>query len=243
MRLAPLLVLASLCGCQVVAGIDDRSVAPNLDDAADTSISADGGTDTGVVEQDSSTADTGSTDDTMSILPETSDDGGDSNDASDVVDAPLDTSTTARIVINEVKASGGDFVEIYNRSTTTIDISNWGLTGTNDTGGFSAPVRFASGTTLAPGAWLLILAGMTSQGGPHTACGPGGPSSCYYVDFGISQSRGETLRVLRADDSIEDEYAYPKNSHADSLSWGRVPDGTGAFVVTSPTPGAANVKL
>jgi len=239
-RPAPLLVLASLCGCQVVAGIDDRTVAPSVDDAADTSIAADLGTDTGAVELDSNTADTDSADDTMSILPETSGDGG---DASDAVDAPLDTSSTARIVINEVKASGGDYVEIYNRSTTTIDIGGWGVTGTEDTGAFSAPVRFATGTTLAPGAWMLVLAGMTSRDGPHTACGVGGPMSCYYTDWGISQSRGETLRVLRADDSIEDEHTYPKDGHPDPMSWGRVPDGTGAFVVTTPTPGAANVKL
>ena len=45
------------------------------------------------------------------------------------------------------------------------------------------------------------------------------------------------------DDSIEDEYTYPKDGHPDTMSWGRFPDGTGPFFVNSPTPGVANVKL
>jgi hypothetical protein len=88
---------------------------------------------------------------------------------------------------------------------------------------------------------MLILAGQPTRGGPETACG--GPSSCYYTDWGISQSRGETFRILRADDTIEDEYTYPKDGHPDGLSWGRVPDGTGTFSINTPSPGAVNVKL
>ncbi len=239
LRPALILTVASLTlGCQVLAGIDDRSVAP-VDDAADSSI-ADTELDTGATidssVEDSVLVDTG--EDTTVVL---SDSAGDAS--GDVSADTADTSSSGSIVINEVKASGGDYVEIYNRGTATVDISGWGVTGTEDTGAFSTPVRFAAGTTLAPGAWLLILAGMPSRGGPNTSCGLGGPPSCYYTDWGISQSRGETLRVLRADDSIEDEYSYPMNAHPDSMSWGRVPDGTGTFVVNSPTPGAANVKL
>lgn len=240
-RPALLLTAASLTltlGCQVVAGIDDRSVAPPLADAADSTITADAESDT-AAPIDSATEDvaTVDTEGDTTTLPETT-----ADTATDVTDT-ADTGSTARIVINEVKASGGDYVEIYNRSGDTIDIGGWGVTGTEDTGGFSTPVRFATGTTLAPGAWMLVLAGMPSRGGPQTACGLGGPPSCYHTDWGISQSRGETLRVLRADDSIEDEYSYPMNAHPDAMSFGRVPDGTGAFFVNSPTPGALNVKL
>jgi hypothetical protein len=231
-----LLAAATLIGCQAVAGIDDRTLAPPIADANDATMGIDTAEDSGTIAIDSSTlADEGEAE-TMTVLPDTA---VDTSDASDATDA-ADTATPSRIVINEVKAAGGDYVEIYNRSSETIDISGWGVTGTEDTGAFSTPVRFAAGTTLAPGAWLLVLAGMGTRGGPETACGLGGPMSCYHTDWGISQSRGETLRVLRVGEAIEDEYSYPKDGHPDTLSWGRVPDGTGAFVITTPSPGAAN---
>ncbi len=233
------LLAAWAVGCQAVAGIDDRSIAPELDTGAadtgatDTSLPSDSGSpmpDSGgdlaapvdtTVAVDSAMADTAKTD-----------------------SAPLDADAgESKVVINEVRASGGgDYLELFNAGTAEADLGGFGVTGTEDSGAFSTPIRFSAGEKLAPGGHLLILAGMTvAPSGPQTACG--GPPRCYFAPWGISQSRGETLRLVRIDDSVVNEVAYPIDGHADGQSWGRLPDGSSTFSVMKPTPSAANAGL
>jgi hypothetical protein len=235
-RLQGVLVIALTTGCQLVAGIDDRVVAPNIDSSVADTTSA---IDTSVA-PDTSIEDSGTTDTTVA---ETA---ADASDTAITEDAPIDTPFDAaglNVVVNEVRASGGgDYVEIFNAGTTTVDLSGWGITGTEDTGLFSTPIRFSAGEKLAAGAHLLVLAGMVpAPAGPQTACG--GPPRCYYASWGISQSRGETLRLLYPDDTVANEVMYPMNGHADGQTWGRLPDGTSTFSVMKPTPSAANAGL
>lgn len=225
--------LACMTGCQMVAGIDDRVVAPALDSTvADTASN-----DTGVA-LDTTTVETS---------PPDSDPDDAVGDASTtdslVVDVPVDAPPITAVVINEVRATNGDYVELFNTGTTAVNLSGWGVTGTEDSGGFSIPIRFSAGETIAGGGHLLILAGMPAATGPQTACGTGGPARCYHAPWGISQSRGETLRLLRTDDSIGNEVEYPIDGHADGQSWGRLPDGSGTLAPMKPTPGTANTAL
>lgn len=234
MRFSALALSLSVAGCQVVAGIDDRSVAPPLDSGTvdstmqlDTATSPDSGSD--ATEPDTSLP----SDTTVADAPVTEADVFTDADAMDF-----------KVVVNEVRAAGGgsDYAELYNAGTVPADLSGWGLTGTEDSGGFSTPIRFSAGEVLAPGAHLLILAGqVVAPPGPQTACG--GPARCYFAAWGISQSRGETLRLMRADDSVADELVYPMNGHADGQTWGRLPDGSATLGVMKPTPSAANAGL
>lgn len=237
-RFLAAVVVMMASGCQLVAGIDDRVVAPAIDSAlADSTVAPDTALDSSVVDSgesiDTSTADTAI-------------DGADAADTTieDVMpDTPFDAAGL-NVVVNEVKASGSgsDYAEIFNAGATTVDLSGWGLTGTEDSGLFSPPIRFSAGEKLAPGEHLLVLAGMVpAPAGPQTVCG--GPARCYYASWGISQSRGETLRLLYPDDTIANEVKYPMNGHADGQTWGRLPDGASVFSVMKPTPGAANAGL
>jgi hypothetical protein len=230
-----------LAGCQVVAGIDDRVVAPisvdadstvevdsSLDSGLDTAI-ADAGVDQGIDQGvDSSITDSG-TDTLDTGAPDTA------------PEVEVDSGPLAAIVVNEVKASSTDFLELYNTSAEPVDISGWGVTGTDDAGGFSSPVRFAAGTVLQPGEFLLIVAGQLETRGPiEDSAQCLGAASCYHSAWGISQSRGETIRVLETGATVHYEVTYPANGVPDARSWGRLPDGTGAFGNTKPTPGSAN---
>ncbi len=58
----------------------------------------------------------------------------------------------------------------------------------------------------------------------------------------MSNSTGETVWLLDATDVVQVQTHYPTNGHAAGKSYGRLPDGTGAFVETSRTPGAPNMQ-
>lgn len=54
------------------------------------------------------------------------------------------------IVINEVRSEGEDFIELFNRGTTTVDLAGWRV-GDNS----SETVTLPPGTTLAPGPYFM----------------------------------------------------------------------------------------
>ena len=69
-------------------------------------------------------------------------------------------SSAAPVVINEFvyDDSGADefeFVEIYNRSSTPVDLSNWTLVG-DDSNGVNFTETFPAGTILNPGDFLVV---------------------------------------------------------------------------------------
>ena len=147
-------------------------------------------------------------------------------------------SAQAQIVINEVMASNDsavqnegifpDWVELYNTSTSPVDISDWSLTDS-----ITTPRKFVfpAGTFLGPNGFLIVwLDGLTNLP--------------FHASFTIS---GTT-------DDVSLYGAGPFGTQQDSvgfglqitdLSVGRVPDGGPAFslnqwTLTSPTPEAPN---
>ena len=83
------------------------------------------------------------------------------------------------IIISQVYGGGGntgatyqnDFVELFNRGTTSVSINGWSVqsTSANGTGNFSSGITAISGS-IAPGQYYLVrLAGNTANGVPLPA--------------------------------------------------------------------------
>src|SRR5262249_49761999 len=117
------------------------------------------------------------------------------------------------IRINEVVTTGSvnDSVELYNKGTTTVDLSGWVIKD-DDNGSTYA---IASGTSLAPGAYRAFDV--------HNA-------------FGLGSSDKARL-YLPGGSTLVDSFTWSSHS---SPSWSRCPDGTGTFGQAALTLGAAN---
>lgn len=137
------------------------------------------------------------------------------------------------VVFNEVSsqevtdgefAGAGDAVEFYNAGGAAADLSGWVV---SDDAEFPADKTFTfpSGTTLAPGGFLVIvkLEEETGEGD---------------YPFGISSSDEETLTLADGAGSTVDEITFLGPDAA--TSWCRLPDGTGEFGYCAQTFGGAN---
>ena len=122
--------------------------------------------------------------------------------------------TTLRI--NEVESSGGapgDWIELVNIGATPIDLSGWRVLDNDDT---HVPYVLPAGTTIAAGGYLVV-----EEAG---------------LGFGLGAT--DSARVY---DPIGGLYeAYSWTAHA-TTTYGRCPNGTGAFATTTAsTKGAVN---
>ncbi|MDD3402956.1 MAG: lamin tail domain-containing protein [Hespellia sp.] len=128
----------------------------------------------------------------------------------------------SQVVINEIESDGDttDWVEIYNKGTTAVDISGWYLYD-NDPVGHAADITpVAEGTTLEPGA-------------------------CYVLDqnvhFTFGLGKADSVTVYNKNKAAVDTYSW--ESHAAGV-YARIPDGTGAFVdFPTSTKGAVNIVV
>lgn len=130
---------------------------------------------------------------------------------------PAHRISASDIKVNEINSSGTDFIELTNVGPDPVDVSGWNLADNSDK-------RFLVPTTAA------IPAGGFVSFAVDDATNPLG---------GFGLGNGDSARVFLADGTtLVDEHAYPAHGVP---SWGRCPDGTGAFVQTTAlTPGAAN---
>jgi uncharacterized protein YjiK len=121
--------------------------------------------------------------------------------------------------LNEVESNGdtvGDWVELVNTSAAPGDISGWRLIDNDSTHPFAV---VPNGTVLAPGAFYAI----------YTEFPPPG--------FGLGAADSVTLLQATGTTAID---TYSWTTHA-ATTYGRCPDGTGAFRTTTvATRGAAN---
>jgi hypothetical protein len=152
-----------------------------------------------------------------------------------------------RMVINEVRAIGDDWVELMNAGSAPVDLSGMGLTDTdtNVDGGaprVSGAVRFPSGTIVMPGQYVVVLAGLSDAGsGTEMNCLMGAVMRCFTTTWGISATRGETVYLLDASNRIVEEVLHPPDTMIMAgQTWARIPNGTGRFAIGVPTPGAEN---
>ncbi|WP_416394338.1 MULTISPECIES: lamin tail domain-containing protein [unclassified Curtobacterium] len=127
--------------------------------------------------------------------------------------AANDCSSPVRI--NEVESDGGtpgDWVELTNTGTTTVDLGGYVFSDSDDAHAYAIP----SGTTVAPGGFTVL----DEQ------------------DFGFGLGKADSARLLDPRGTLVDSYSW--TAHA-ATTYGRNPDGTGAFAETAaPTKGAAN---
>ncbi|PZF53340.1 cell wall protein [Curtobacterium sp. MCSS17_008] len=127
--------------------------------------------------------------------------------------AANDCSSPVRI--NEVESQGGtpgDWVELTNTGTTTVDLGGYVLQDSDDDHAWVIP----AGTTVAPGGFTVLDE----------------------AQFGFGLGGADSVRLSDARGARVDATSW--TAHAATTS-GRNPDGTGDFAETSePTKGAAN---
>jgi len=135
---------------------------------------------------------------------------------------PASAAALPTVVINEVEsnADATDWIEITNTGTEAVDVSGWVLKDNDDTRTLAIP----AGTSLAAGAYLAIDVDVKSTAG----------------NFGLGGS--DQARLFLADGvTLVDSYTW--TAHAD-VTYGRYPNGTGAFAQTAAaTKGAANTLV
>jgi hypothetical protein len=132
--------------------------------------------------------------------------------------AAFSPTAAADVVINEVDCDATDWVELLNTGAGDEDISGWRLTDAPI--GSGAPLVFPSGTQIPAGGRLVFERNQ-----------PGG------FTFGISCA--DRVRLANATPTVVDEVQLP-NMDFDLDTWGRIPDGSGAWRQTFPTKGAPN---
>ncbi len=162
----------------------------------------------------------------------------------------LGTDPGEAVVVNELNAQGGaEWIELANAGTGEVDLGDYGLADTDKNTGLpkiGKAMRFPAGTTIAPGAYVLVLTSVDDAIDglyPAAACLAGVSADCYKTDFGISAASGEKVHLIAPDDSVVWSTAYPPGLSPDmsqNQTVCRAPDKTGDFVVCAATPAAAN---
>jgi hypothetical protein len=117
--------------------------------------------------------------------------------------------------VNEVESNGGipgDWIELYNMGTSPIDISNYIIKDNDD----SRNARIPAGTIVPAGGFYVVEEAL--------------------MGFGLGA--GDAARIYDPNGALLDSYVW--TAHA-AVTYGRCPDGTGAFVDNGvSTKGAAN---
>jgi len=128
---------------------------------------------------------------------------------------------SAVIKINEVESNGGvpgDWVELTNIGGTTADLTGWSF---RDNDATHTPAPIPAGTMLPPGGFVVLNEIVSGVG-----------------QFSFGLGAADSAIVFDPSGTIVDQFSW--TSHA-VVTYGRCPDGTGAFVDTAAsTKGAPN---
>jgi hypothetical protein len=125
-----------------------------------------------------------------------------------------------RLVFSEINynpplvGNAGDWVELWNRSGSTIDLSGWDFKDQRDTNEFVLP----AGTMLDPGEYLVLCRDLALFSSVH----PDVENVLGSFGFNLSGD-GEVIRLFNASGSIEFSVVYN-----DAIPWPQPPDGLGA---------------
>lgn len=145
----------------------------------------------------------------------------------------LNQSSSNQIVINEIMASNtktavdqngeyDDWIELFNKSTDTVDISNWILT---DNSTNLDKYRFPAGTKIPPQAYLIIWADED------------GKQSGMHANFKLAAS-GEELYLLDSNATQVDKIIFYEQIQ--DMGYARNPNGIGNFVIQEATFNKSN---
>lgn len=135
------------------------------------------------------------------------------------------------VVVNEVFPNGTavtdpDWAELKNTGDSDADLSGWKVRDSNTGNLFTLP----AGTVVAAGKYLIIYCDDQE---------PGGVAGGVHVPWKLSASNGDQFHLVGKDGLEVDAVTFGADVPADK-SWGRLPDGTGGFVRTTPTRNALN---
>ncbi len=148
-------------------------------------------------------------------------------------------SAEAQVVVNEIFADNKtnrftdgsitDWVELYNTTGEAVALGNYALTDTTAT-----PRKwvFPNGVTIPANGYLVVL--MDSSRPASTAAEP-----ILNTGFGLG-STGDRVDVYSPATQLVDSVRF--GPQAANHTIGRVPTGSGSFVLTTPTPGAGNAQ-
>jgi hypothetical protein len=139
------------------------------------------------------------------------------------------------VVINEVRSSSGDFIELHNTDEQPFNLGGYVVTDGTTEPDLGHSLAFATNTMVPAKGYVLILGNQVATGGPTDMCS-GITPPCYHTSWGISSS-GENVYLLEPDQSIHDRVTVPADL---SGSYARLPDGGNFAVTDTVTPGAAN---
>jgi len=130
------------------------------------------------------------------------------------------------IVMNEVYARGTasnpDWVEIYNKTNSTIDISGYKIYDANGNAGSKPKKVFPSGSVLGPNGFLVIVVDDADPSG-----------------FGLS-ANGEKIWLENAGAQLVDTVTF--RAHTELQSYGRIPNGGSWQVLNTITRNASNTN-
>lgn len=141
----------------------------------------------------------------------------------------------SNIVINELMASNDstvadntgeydDWIELYNNSNITVDLSGWYITDKADNlDKYDIPI----GTSIAANDYLIIWADEDSSQGPVPV----------HANFKLASS-GELLILSDPFLVLIDSMSFGQQTT--DMGYARVPNGTGDFVIQAPTFAANN---
>ena len=119
------------------------------------------------------------------------------------------------VVLNEfqVEPSASQWVELYNTSASSVDISGWII---DDNGSPSTKYTIAQNTILPPNNCLTFTSG----------------------NFNFNTASSDSAQLISGS-TVIDTYSYSKSA-GNGVSFGRVPDGTGNWISMSPSSGSLN---
>ena len=132
----------------------------------------------------------------------------------------IDTTLVKEIVINEINYNSagdfdpGDWIELYNRSSASIDISDWYFSDSDDNHKFTFP----AGTVLGSKEYIVLV----ENDSAFTSLFPDVKNYIGETGFGLSGS-GEYMKLVNSKGQIVDSLTY-----GDTLPWPVEADGSGS---------------
>ncbi len=118
-----------------------------------------------------------------------------------------------------------DWVELYNASSSTIDLSGFGL---SDKSSHPRKWQFPAGASIGAGQYMIVyLSGLDEK-----------VKSNFHTSFKVSVDGGYAMTLCDSAGNIIDRLSVPEQIQ--NISYGRLPGWNGLGYFTVPTPGSAN---
>ncbi len=124
-------------------------------------------------------------------------------------------------------AQPGDWVELYNSSNETRDLSGHGL---SDSLSWPRKWRFPQGTSIYPGEYKVVQLDKSKEAG--------GNAAALHANYALARMGGEVMTFSDPDGKILDRVMLPEIPL--NISYGRSLEQDGFFYYDAPTPGAVN---